>query len=408
MNLIPDDCNSLLLTWIHFGYTLKYPSARWISLSLSPSFRPMAGQTGGHFEREELVCAFVQLFILYHEESLMIILFFCFFLSARERETRDMSECHVTNIWLGTLSFGDARRSSSFLFFFFFSFFSFYLLLLYTYTFCEFLVFPLHFFFFLFFFFLFFISLHTYKSLWRRVDSSSRLSVFSSSIHQRRRRKRGTHESFTTLGFSYICSTWHTPCIGRDDAVQLFPVIRYHHHHIFFLCIFIIRLCCCCHRRRLTYLVTARLTTSPPPSSFFFFWWILFASWYEIPLMAHWNLYKITEFVLSFSLVYLDWISLDSPLFLFYFIYFFCFCAIWSSSLHIQALVRECLCASYYHHLRQRRDAPSPYFHIFFFIFHFYLRWVSLSLSLLFALRGLVSFPTRKVQSDKVEKEKKK
>ena len=201
----------------------------------------------------------------------MIILFFCFFLSARERETRDMSECHVTNIWLGTLSFGDARRSSSFLFFFFssLSFLSTYYYYIRTH-FVSFQCSPSIFFFFFFFFFFYIFYLHTYKSLWRRVDSSSRLSVFSSSIHQRRRRKRGTHESFTTLGFSYICSTWRTPCIGRDDAVQLFPVIRYHHHHIFFLCIFIIRLCCCCHRRRLTYLVTARLTTSPPPSSFFF------------------------------------------------------------------------------------------------------------------------------------------
>ena len=207
MNLIPDDCNSLLLTWIHFGYTLKYPSARWISLSLSPSFRPMAGQTGGHFEREELVCAFVQLFILYHEESLMIILFFCFFLSARERETRDMSECHVTNIWLGTLSFGDARRSSSFLFFFFFfSFFSFYLLLLYTYTFCVFLVFPLHFFFcFCFFFFsIFYFSTHVQKSL-----ETCRFLISTERVQQqhppkKKKKERNTREFYDARLLLYM------------------------------------------------------------------------------------------------------------------------------------------------------------------------------------------------------------
>ena len=156
MNLIPDDCNSLLLTWIHFGYTLKYPSARWISLSLSPSFRPMAGQTGGHFEREELVCAFVQLFILYHEESLMIILFFCFFWQGTCQS--------VMSLTFGSeLSPSGMRADHHHFSFFFFLLFLFFLLIIIIYVHILWVFsLPPPFFFFVFFLFFFFYFLFLY------------------------------------------------------------------------------------------------------------------------------------------------------------------------------------------------------------------------------------------------------
>jgi hypothetical protein len=150
----------------------------------------------------------------------MIIFYFCFFCERTERDKGRLT-CHQ--------HFGcnSLRRGMPIIIIISsFSFLPFYLLLLYTYTFCEFLVFPL------FFSFPVFISLHTYKSLWRRVDSSSRPSVYTTTTQHTPKRKkeknkmRGTRKKKVLRRSALIV----TPCSTASELFFFRVVIRYHHH----------------------------------------------------------------------------------------------------------------------------------------------------------------------------------
>lgn len=94
-------------------------------LSLSPSFRPMAGQTGGHFEREELVCAFVQLlYILPRREFDDNLIFFFSFFFLQERERQGTYQSGMSLTFGSELSPSGMRADHHhFSFFFFFLFF---------------------------------------------------------------------------------------------------------------------------------------------------------------------------------------------------------------------------------------------------------------------------------------------
>jgi hypothetical protein len=189
-------------------------------LSLSPSFRPMAGQTGGHFEREELVCAFVQLlYIIPRREFDDNLIFFFFFLSARERERQGTYQSGMSLTFGSELSPSGMRADHHHFSFFFLSFFFFsYLLLLYTYTFCEFLVFPLHFFLFS----IFYFSTHVQKSL-----ETCRFLISTERVQQHPKKKKKEREKHTRVLrlLLYIYSTWHTPCIGRARILCSFSLL---------------------------------------------------------------------------------------------------------------------------------------------------------------------------------------